>query len=134
MRAAVATLVVACSLGLASASLADNYGRVTPRVKAQVIALIHRTFDRYGVGDFMLCVVRRESGFAPTAANWRDSHGGSFGLWQINAVWSPRGYVSRSDPVSMAWVHRMFDPQQNAAVALALYRRSGTGPWRGHCG
>lgn len=134
MRAAAAAVTAAIALTAAAAASADNYGGVPSSYRARMVALIHRTFDRYGVGSFFVCVANRESGFNPRAANWHDSHGGSFGLFQINGVWSPRGYVSRGDRVSMNWVRRMWNPYQNTAVALSLYRRSGTVPWGGHCG
>ncbi len=116
------------ALSVASVASSDNYGGVSRSMQARMVALVHRTFDRYGVASVMLCIVNRESGFNPKAANWHDSHGGSFGLWQINGVWKHAGESVQH------FAGRMFNPYTNAAYALALYRSSGLGPWGGGCG
>jgi Lysozyme like domain len=120
-------VAVVLTIGWTRAASSDNYGNATPAVKARMVRLIHRTFDRYGVSGVMLCIVNRESGFAPTAANWRDSNGGSFGLFQINGIWRHRGESTA------AFARRMFNPYANAAVAVQLYRASGLRPWGNGC-
>ncbi len=120
-------LAAALVAGTAGVASSDNYGGVTPAVKARMVALVHRTFDRYGVSGVMLCIVNRESGFNPRAANWHDSNGGSFGLWQVNGIWRHRGESTSS------FAARLFNPYANAQVALALYRSRGLGPWGGGC-
>lgn len=111
-----------------STASADNYGGVSPAVEAKMKALIYKHFGTGWRGQTMVRCARRESGFNPRAANWHDSHGGSFGLFQINGVHNVGyGYATK------AWVARMMNPYENIKVAVILARRGGLGPWGGGC-
>lgn len=125
MTASVITLVLA---GTAVASTNDNYGGVSQQYRQQMINLIYANFGHGWRGQTMVRCAIRESGLNPRAANWRDSHGGSFGLFQINGIHdpSPGTYATR------AWIQKMFNPYENIKVAVRL-ARGGLGPWGGSC-
>jgi len=123
----VTTLVLLVSV-FVTAARADNYGGVSPTTQSKMIDLIYANFGHGWKGDTMVRCARRESGFNPRAANWHDSHGGSFGLFQINGVHDPApgSYATR------AWIAKMMDPYENIKVAVRL-ARGGLGPWGGGC-
>ena len=122
----ISTIVVVAFALVAGTASADNYGGVTPAYKQQMVRLIYKNFGSGWQGQAMVCIAQRESGFNPRAANWHDSHGGSFGLFQINGSHAPGGYATR------AWVSKMFNPYENIKVAVRL-ARGGLGPWGGSC-
>lgn len=120
-------LAVLATLLLAPAAHADGYGGNPPAEQRRMVRMVRHEFGHGRLGDTMLCIARRESGLNPRAANWTDSHGGSFGLFQLNGVHSPRGWAYR------AWVRRMWNPAANIAAARRLYDAAGLGPWGGGC-
>lgn len=122
----VALVLVTAAL-LSPAANADSYGGNSPKEQRKMVRLIHREFGHGRLGRVMECIARRESGLNPRAANWTDSHGGSFGLLQLNGVHSPTGHAYA------AWVHRMWNPVVNLRVAHRLYRAAGLEPWNGGC-
>jgi hypothetical protein len=89
--------------------------------------VIRSTFGYGSVGDTMLCIAKRESHLRPRAANWTDSNGGSFGLFQINGVWRHR------HESTMHFARRMWNPVTNAKFARWLLRTRGLEPWGGSC-
>lgn len=128
--------IVASALVLAICSTAGagtkvnqghGYGGVPGAVRAKMQGLIHKAFDRYGIGNLMVCIAGRESGFNPMAANYGDSNGGSYGLFQINGIHRWAGESLRH----FEW--RMWNPYSNISFAVRLYRTSGLGPWGGGC-
>lgn len=121
------TLAAALTIALPTAASADNYGGNSPSEQKRMAGLIYREFGHGWLGRTMVCIARRESGLNPRAANWRDTRGGSFGLFQINGVHAPGGWAFR------VWVRHMWDPVANVKSAHALYRSSGLGPWGGGC-
>jgi hypothetical protein len=124
LRITIATVFVATFVSVAQA---DNYG-TTPKQESQVKAMIYKAFGTGWKGQTMIRCARRESGFNPRAANWRDSHGGSFGIFQINGIHDPApgSYATR------AWIAKMMVPAENIKVAVRL-ARGGLGPWGGGC-
>lgn len=92
---------------------------------------IRQEFGVTWAAGCMLRIAQRETGgtFDPRAANWADRHAdgsvGSFGLFQIGALWRRLG-----EPVA-AFARRMFDLEQNVALAHSLYMKYGVGPWGG---
>src|SRR5262245_50108473 len=90
------------------------------------LAVIAAEFGHGPLAGCMLHVAERESGLDPHAANWSDRHSdgsrGSFGLFQIGALWRSRG-----EAVS-AFARRMFDGAANAALAHLIYLRAGLSP------
>lgn len=94
-------------------------------------AVIRQEFGTGPLGGCMLRIAWRESRLDAHAANWADHHAdgsrGSFGLFQIGALWRARG-----EPVS-SFAQRMFDPATNAQLAHRLYAHAGLAPWGGYC-
>ena len=120
---------MAATLAFASVSaMADNFGGVSYQSQAKMKSIIYAEFGHNWRGDAMVRCARRESGFNPRAANWRDSHGGSFGLLQINGVHN-RGYGYATPK----FIQAMFDPYQNVRMAHKLMNGAGLGPWGGGC-
>lgn len=128
MKKAITTVAVVASLALPTAASADNYGGVSSAYRAQMKQLVYQYFGTGWKGQTMVRCVARESGFNPRAANWNDSHGGSFGLFQINGIHDPAPgkYATR------AWISKMMNPVENIKVAVRL-ARGGLGPWGGGC-
>lgn len=134
MKAAVTAVIVALvlAIGVGSAS-ADNYGGVSPATEAKMKGLIYAEFGRGWLGQTMVRCARRESHFNPRAANWTDSHGGSFGLIQANGVHAPGGYATK------AWIQQMWNPVLNLRQAHKIYRAAlraygnGLQPWGYRC-
>jgi hypothetical protein len=96
-----------------------------------VLAAIRHEFGTGRLGGCMAAIAWRESRNNPRAANWTDRHSdgsrGSFGLFQIGALW-------RRDGESVAaFAVRMYDPAASAALAHRIYRRYGLQPWGNHC-
>jgi hypothetical protein len=121
------TIVAVAAFALATGSAsADNYGGVSRSYEAQMKQLIYANFGHGWKGETMIRCARRESGFNPRAFAPRDSHGGSAGLFQINGVHGPGGYMTA------AFRERMFNPYENIKVAVRL-ARGGLGPWGGGC-
>ena len=118
MRIALVVLAVV-ALAMPVAAGAENYGGVSRTYKQQIVSLIRAKFGYGWSGDTAIRVAACESGFNPRAANWGDSNGGSFGLFQINKA--HRDWVDFG---------RIYDPAYNISVA---YRLSGGGrnwgPW-----
>jgi hypothetical protein len=102
---------------------ADNYGTNSAE-KAQMKAMILKTFGTGYVGQCFLRIANRESGFNPRAANYHDSNGGSYGLLQLNGVHRWRG-----ESLSQ-FQRRMWNPVTHLIAAKRL-ARGGFGPWRG---
>ncbi len=135
MRFVLCALVVAITMTLASAAQADtqdHYGGTSSVQQYRMKQLIYRYFGMGYTGITMVCIARRESGLNPRAANWGDSNGGSFGLFQINGVHRHR-YPSGKKESIRSFYARMSNPIQNIQSALALYRSSGLSPWGGGC-
>ena len=110
---------------------AGGHNRVKASSTSGAVAAIAREFGTGPLGGCMLHLAERESGLDPHAANWSDHHSdgsrGSFGLFQIGALWRARG-----EPV-LAFARRMFDAAANAALAHRIYLRGGLSPWGGRC-
>ena len=93
--------------------------------------VVRAEFGHGPLAGCMFAIVARETGwtFDPRAANWDDRHAdgsrGSFGLFQIGALWRKPG-----EPVA-AFARRMYNPAANARLAHRLYRRHGYQPWGG---
>lgn len=121
MRVTIATIVAV--LAFAGTATADNYGTSNTE-KAQMKALIYKTFGTGYVGQCFIRIAARESGFNPRAANYRDSNGGSYGLLQLNGVhrWSGESLSQ--------FQARMWNPKTHLIAAKRL-ARGGFGPWRG---
>jgi hypothetical protein len=127
MLLVIATAIVASAASVGTAQ-ADNYGGVSSAYKQQMINLVYANFGHNWKGDTMVRCVNRESGFNPRAANWHDSHGGSFGLFQINGIHDP----APGSYATKAWISKMMNPYENIKVAVRL-ARGGLGPWGGSC-
>ena len=124
MLAIAATTAIA-----AQAASADNYGGVSYAYQLQVKQMVYKEFGKNWKAEAMIRCIRRESGFNPKVANWHDSHGGSFGLAQINGVHDP----SPGKYATKAWIQKMWDPAQNLRQAHRLMNGAGLGPWGGGC-
>jgi hypothetical protein len=122
------TAIVAAAIIMFSASTAtaDNYGGVSAATEQQMKTLIYKHFGSGWRGQTMVCIARRESGLNPRAANYTDSNGGSYGLFQINGVHRWRGESLQ------AFRYRMWNPVANVKQAVRL-ARGGLGPWGGGC-
>jgi hypothetical protein len=118
----VAFSVALASLALIAPSTSIAAEEVTES-RYQMKQIIYQFFGTGWLGQTMVCIATRESNLNPWASNWRDSNGGSHGLFQINGANAPGGWASRS------WIRRMYNPVINTATAYALYRRSGLAPW-----
>lgn len=129
----VAALVCAVALVGPSAGgvtkSADNYGGVSNATVLQVKQMVYAEFGRGWKAETMIRCIRRESGFNARAANWTDSHGGSFGLAQINGVHDP----APGKYATKAWIRKMWNPVLNLRQAHRLMSGSGLGPWGGGC-
>jgi len=121
----IAVTAVLFAVTLIQSARADNYG-TTSKERAQMTALIYKTFGTGWQGRTMLCIAKRESGLNPRAANYRDSNGGSYGLLQLNGVhrWS-------NESLSQ-FQRRMWNPVTHLIAAKRL-ARGGLGPWGGGC-
>ena len=84
--------------------------------------------------DTLAVVALRESNCVPTAHNVDDPHGGSYGLMQINGFWCepnsawPMGWLQVQD-VGVTECGELYIPEANLRAALAIWKRSGWGPW-----
>lgn len=116
---------VALAVGAATAR-AESYGCVSKAQCLEMERLIRAKFPGH-VEDTMVCIARRESGLNPRAANWTDTRGGSFGLFQVNGAHGPGGYATRK------WVTQMWVPWRNVVAAWRLWRGAGLAPWGGGC-
>ena len=123
MRVTIAIAIAVVSLAFAGTASGDNYGTNSAE-RAQMKALILKTFGSGYVGQCFLRIANRESGFNPRAANYRDSNGGSYGLLQLNGVHRWRG-----ESLSQ-FQQRMWNPVTHMQAAKRL-ARGGFGPWRG---
>lgn len=128
MKLFLCIIVAMVATTFVSAASADSYGGNSRSEQAYVTRLIYQTFGTGWRGQTMLCIARRESGLNPRAANWHDSHGGSFGLFQINGVHDP----SPGSYATQAWIGKMLNPVENVRMAARL-ARGGLGPWGGGC-
>ncbi len=127
MKVLACTTIAVIAMALASVANADNYGRVSRATINQVNQLVYREFGHNWRAEAIIRCIRRESGHNAKAANWGDSHGGSFGLAQINGIHAPGGHAYP------AWIRKMWDPVENLKAAHALMRGAGLGPWGGGC-
>jgi hypothetical protein len=116
-------LILLTVLLVVAAARADNYG-TNPKEKAAMKSLIVKHFGSGWRGQTMLCIAGRESGFNPRAANYSDSNGGSYGLFQMNGVHRWRG-----ESLSQ-FQRRMWNPTTHMQAVVRL-ARGGLGPWRG---
>jgi hypothetical protein len=95
------------------------------------LAAIRREFGTGQLAGCMAAIAWRESRLDPKAANWTDRHAdgsrGSFGLFQIGALWRREGETAAAFARRMAW------PAANAALAHRIYRLYGLAPWGGRC-
>lgn len=119
----LATTIVLALAAMTGEARADNYGGTSRAYQAQIINMIYAKFGSGYVGRTMVCIARRESGLNPRAANYHDSNGGSFGLFQINGI--HRGWAD---------FNRIFDPAYNIQAAYRLsHGGRALGPWGYHC-
>jgi hypothetical protein len=127
VKVLLCTSIAVVAMAFASVATADNFGTNATQA-AQMKTLIYQAFGSGWKGQTMIRCAARESGFNPRAANWHDSHGGSFGLFQINGIHDPASgsYATR------AWISRMMVPAENIRMAVRL-ARGGLGPWGGGC-
>jgi hypothetical protein len=125
VKTLMATLATTIALAIPATATADNYGGNSRSEQNRMVGLIYREFGAGWLGRTMVCIARRESGLNPRAANYHDTSGGSFGLFQINGIHARGSFT--------AWVRRMWNPYVNIASARALYRSSGLAPWGGGC-
>jgi len=78
-------------------------------------------------------VLHKESTCRPEAHNAADPAGGSHGLMQVNGYWcqvnqyNPTGWLQEQGIIT-ACVD-LYDPAMNLRAALAIWQRSGWGPW-----
>lgn len=123
----VATAVVVLALAFcvsAGAATQDHYGGVSAQTRWRMITLIHSRFGNGWLGNTMVCIANRESGFNARAVNPR---GDVYGLMQIWSGWRHRG-----ESVTH-FAARMYNPRENINLAYAIYKRSGLRPWGGGC-
>jgi phage-related tail fiber protein len=121
-RSAITVLAVLIPLATVSAAAGENYG--TTRAQArQMTAMIYQTFGTGYIGQCFVKIAWRESGMNPRAANYGDSHGGSYGLLQLNGVHRWRGETMTQ------FRQRMWNPVTHLQAAKRL-AREGFGPWR----
>lgn len=126
-RLIVVTLVIAVIALIGShTGRADNYGGVSKTHESQMKALIYKHFGTGWLGREMVCIARRESGLNPRAANYRDSNGGSYGLFQMNGI-----HRWRNESLS-EFQRRMWNPTTHMQAVVRL-ARGGLGPWLGGC-
>ena len=125
IRVIAASVIAAASLAAVGAASADNYG-TTGNERARMTTLIYQTFGTGWQGRTMLCIAKRESGLNPRAANYRDSNGGSYGLFQMNGV-----HRWRTETLSQ-FRARMWNPTTHM-IAVKRLARGGLGPWNGGC-
>jgi hypothetical protein len=121
LSVAIASLAFAVTPAVSLAAAEDESGYDVKRI-------IYKYFGSGWLGRKMVCIASRESGLNPWASNWRDTNGGSHGLFQINGANAPGGWATRS------WIQRMYDPWINVATAYSLYRRNGLSPWAATAG
>jgi Transglycosylase SLT domain len=129
MRKILLALAITTALAFASVAGADNYGGVSYGHQQYIKGLVYQEFGHGWQAEAMIRCIRRESGFNERAANWGDSHGGSFGLAQINGVHDP----SPGNYATKAWIQTMFDPRANLRQAHRLMGKGDLGPWGGSC-
>lgn len=128
MKKILLLAVVAAAL-LVPASQAENYGGVSAGHITYIKGLVYAEFGHNWRAEAMIRCIRRESGFNERAANWGDSHGGSFGLAQINGIHDP----APGKYATKAWIRRMWNPVENLRVAHRLMGKGNLGPWGGQC-
>jgi hypothetical protein len=111
-------------------------GQAQPQSLAQRMqAIIYTEFGHGWVGQEFVRCAYRETGHTwnPRSANYHDSHGGSFGLLQLNGAHAPGGWASPS------FILAMFNPWQNVRLAHRLYNGAlhdygnGFQRWGGGC-
>lgn len=129
MKKVALILATAATAIVTQAASADNFGGVSYAYQLQVKQMVYKEFGHGWQAEAMIRCIRRESGFNPKAANWTDSHGGSFGLAQINGIHDP----SPGKYATKAWIARMWDPVQNLRQAHRLMGKGDLGPWGGSC-
>lgn len=131
-RRQATALAIALAVLLVAALIVQT-ARATDRQELAAGDAIRHEFGTGRLAGCFLAIADRETGgtFDPHAANWHDRHAdgsrGSFGLFQIGALWRRPG-----ESVA-AFARRMYDPRANAALAHDLYRRYGLQPWGGRC-
>jgi len=114
------------------AALVVETARATDRQQLAAAAAIRQAFGTGPTAGCFMAIADRETGhtFDPRAANWNDRHSdgsrGSFGLFQIGALWRDRGETVQH------FARRMFDPRAAARLARRLFDRYGVQPW-GSC-
>ena len=121
----VALMVTLVAVIFVQSARADNYG-TNAREAASMKALIYEYFGHGWKGETMIRCARRESGFNPRAANYKDSNGGSYGLLQLNGIHRWRGETLAQ------FRQRMWNPRTHLQAAVRL-ARGGLGPWGGGC-
>lgn len=121
----IAVAAVLLAVTLVQSARGDNYG-TNSKERARMTALIYKTFGTGWQGRTMLCIAKRESGLNPRAANYRDSNGGSYGLFQLNGIHRWRG-----ESLSQ-FQRRQWNPTTHLIAAKRL-ARGGLGPWNGGC-
>jgi hypothetical protein len=96
---------------------------------AEVARTVRCMANREGVSAWTaLCIANRESGFEPRAWN---SYSGAAGVFQHLIRYWPsrvsayRATLRRYDVKHAAW----YNPRANTAVAMAMARTGGWGPW-----
>lgn len=96
MRLATLIITLLLMVGFSSSAQAhhgsDCWGCAPARVKAQAEREIYRQFGHGWRGRVARCIAYHESGLNPQASNWRDSNGGSHGLFQMNGI--HKGWVN----------------------------------------
>ena len=98
--------------------------RQETRVPAEIVSLVHRHFDEFGVetAEWFLGIVWRESNGQADAWN-RES--GCYGLAQIALPVHAAKFVAHGWDWQTTWM----DPDKNLTIAADIYRSSGRGPW-----
>lgn len=127
MRLSLALFIALVFAAVPPCASAHGKGVETPHAGIRMTQVIHSEFGYGWLGRTMTCIAKRESHLRARAANWHDSNGGSFGLFQINGVWRHQGEST------MHFARRMWNPIANVRLARQLYRTRGLEPWGGGC-
>jgi hypothetical protein len=88
-----------------------------PAASGGCVDAMHQVFPPSTWG-WAMGIMKRESGFSPTAKNPRSTASGCFQLLSIHAHRFPGGWANR------------FNALANCQAAYSLYREAGTSPWR----
>ncbi len=130
-----ATLVAVTALAAVPCASADGYGAASAAEKQRMKVLIRKQFGTGALGDRMICVASRESGFNPRAYNWVGPDVGGFGYLGLFQVSSRHATVpgnaayrlTGGDPM------KLFDPLVNIKAAVLIYRMQGIAAWPVGC-